>query len=358
MKHHILVYVLPALFNGIINAAGDFDVTRFVTEQRQKAEANISPQLHACVNLKDVETLLYQEEKAALNAYFTACNVPIATQMEFHDAFEKGIKARNSSHIKAASYLFDKKAMHDTENIGTDLLQTTKDIIVQYGLNPNFISIIYDAEKFKKDPNCVACAEIPTIMLSENPLKFFINDAATIVLNVNATFFLHRHTIEHEVTHIKEGHSVKQPVAKYIAAKFKKDDSPSIQKAYFEWEKNCEKQADLFPLLRFDNDDTIKQLMKNKIADHLSKHLAASVRASQEVSEDHHHPQFSDLLPYMIKIQTLKNDGARPLYELSTKKWYQFSWSFYGRAGIVLAIGFCYYWYAYKTPTSLRIAHD
>ncbi len=353
MKICVLCSVLFFLHGTLIKAAETFDIQKFITQQREMAAKNTSPQLHACTHLKDIETLLYQEEKDALNEYFTACNVPKDKQVEFHDAFEQGMKTLNSYHIKIASYFLGKNATHDTKNINADLLQKAKDIIMQYGLNPNRIDIIYDDAHFQKEPTCSAYATTFGELLN-HPLRIVMSDAATIALNIKS-IVLNTQTIAHEVTHIKEGHTVKTGAAEIIAAKFKKNNSPEIQKAFLEWKKNLEKQADLFPLLRLDNDDITKQLMQKKIADCLYEHLKIDpVRIQQQGSEVHYHPKYSELLPYIIKIQTLKNNGALSLYK---KKSYQYSWYRYGGIGIVVAMGLCYYWYSYKTHIPLRITN-
>lgn len=353
MKIYVLYSILFFLYGTLIKTAENFDIQKFIAQQREIAAKNTSPQLHACTHLKAIETLLYKEEKDALNAYFAACNVPKDKQVEFHDAFEQGMKTLNSYHIKIASYFLGKKAVHDTENIDADLLQKAKDIILQYGLNPNRIDIIYDDAHFQKEPTCSAYTTTSGELLN-HPLRIVMSDAATIALNINS-IVLNAQTIAHEVTHIKEGHTVKSGAAEMIAAKFKKNNSPEIQKAFLEWKKNLEKQADLFPLLRLDNDDIIKQLMQKKIADCLYELLEIDpIRIQQQRSEVHYHPKYSELLPYIIKIQTLKNNGALSLYK---KNFYQYSWYRYGGIGVVIVMGLCYCWYTYKAPVPLRITN-
>ena len=94
--------------------------------------------------------------------------------------------------------------------------------------------------------------------------------------------------------------------------------------------------------LRLDNDDMTKQLMQKKLADYFYKYLAIDpVRIQQVSSEVHIHPTFSEIFPYIIKIQILKNNGALSLYKKNT---YQYLWYRYIGSGVVAAMGLFFYW--------------
>ncbi len=177
MKKYIFLYTLFLFHNCVAIGADRVDlnqVRQLSTKLFDQAQENISPQLHACTNLKDIETLLYNEERDALDAYFTACQVPKLYQDEFHTAFAESIQNVDSYPRRLFSYLKSPPVVHDKTGISAELMKEIKNILSQYNLNSSYINIARNDEYFKTNPDAAACA-MTSGFLIENPLKIIIN---------------------------------------------------------------------------------------------------------------------------------------------------------------------------------------
>lgn len=266
----------------------------------------IKPQLACCKTLECVQDLLYQEEQAALEQLLDIYDIPDHTRKQFYAQW---------SDLKAYNPLFDNdyypapyKQFHDEKNLGTELVNRTKLLLKKNGINSDAVAIRIDPAYFKQSKHSIAA----TICMTKS-------SPASIKYNLNYINEINDHIILHEIIHLVEAHSLKRMlVGKIIKSRNALIYYPVHDIAYKKWIIEQEKQAELFPFIRFGCSFYKEQLVAFHKPEWLSidSDLPSAVLNNNLNGETH--PNYFELVPYITKINYLQRNGAIPLYKRNT----------------------------------------
>lgn len=245
-----------------------------------QARQHTKPELAQCETPECVEKLLYREEEDVYDAMRKQCDEDKCYL--YHDNRDLWCDDRDWDKVLrgAAEFLEFKtngtKRPQNEATVGERLVHFTTKYLRQSGMNPDNVTIMSNKDYFDKNPDVGAYAE-----------GFLVPDnlaSPKIAFNMNSSM-VHdspHYVSSHEVTHINEKHRFKkhlyhnyypyhlfpEPVAKKFAASF-----VALTRVH-------EKQASLFPLLRF-NDRCIQNEMMDEIMPDCVKQFRAGTLNEQ-----------------------------------------------------------------------------
>ncbi|HEV2917236.1 MAG TPA: hypothetical protein VGW78_05860 [Candidatus Babeliales bacterium] len=269
------------------------NLNRRTKDTIKKTRQNMPKKLKACKTLTQVEALLREEEKEALEAIKQAFNISNKWWKEYIDEVNRSKHFFRSKYFKQSRHVYN----HSLRNTDSTLYKQIVTVLKRYGINPYAIDIVYDKQFHEKHPNCpaytvVAYTETKNDAI-EATLSFFPEPKKSLL-------YTHCCTIAplHECMHLWEVHSIQiQRLLSllihlgHISLDLAEDQfykHPMIMK----WQKKLEKIADLLPLLKFKDHVHIKTMYEEL--------LCGEICYGSEI-----HPDNNELLPWVLKIKEI-----------------------------------------------------
>lgn len=269
---------------------------RILEEQLcDEARQQMKPELKACEDFKCIENVLYEEGERALDKYLDSYAVP-------HDVRIR--KRAQWSDLKAYNPLFYNdyyprpgKQLHDEKTLGAALVNKTKKFLQQGGVNPDAVKIYADSEYFSQNSNAIAAAGS---MTDKTP--------SYIKFNLQKSHLINDHVIAHEAIHTIELHHLKLCFFRINKNLNNVNELDRLREeiseyAFTDWRREHEKQAELFPVLRFKSKKVFPQLKQR----YLHRCITESLAIVPNVDPKRTHPTCMELLSYMVRISDIEN---------------------------------------------------
>lgn len=277
-----------------------------------QARKHMKPELAACKNKLCVKNLLYKDEEVALDKFFDEYNIPQEKRKKFNAEFAD--LATYNPLFPNDYYPNPDKQFHDEEGLGKELVNVTKHILKEYGINPYAVRISSDDKFFQKNSKAGAVVDY-----------FGYPNSASIrydVKGINGTPFTWKHlkSIMHEVIHLKESHGIKRGLARnlipwhakiFCSYNMAADEEKSAPASFCALNRTQEMQADLFPLLDFGGIGVFDNFVNHYIKE--CNDIDIPVNKWHTSSPFKTHPECTELLPYIVKIKDLEKQGAKSL---------------------------------------------
>lgn len=270
------------------------------------AREHMRPDLGACNDLQCVEDLAYKDERRALDGVFKEHNTYFNSL--FWGSAKLGYWLRDFNR-----YAFSWLTRHDEKGLGKALVETTKQTLRNYNIDPNSIDIVRDDKDCDLEQG-IALSNVSSIAFDVSKLNDMSNHNDVV-----------KHIIAHEATHIKEGHSIKESALRaHIATPGGRNDyldfleleRVSKTPSFLRWKRSIEKQANLFPLTRFGDQDLLSGAFKVTLSECVEDYKMGTLKDKLHTSpKDATHPSCAEMLPFLVRIYDLKKRSAQPLYE-------------------------------------------
>lgn len=292
---------IAACLLSVFTSAPEVDMYKEIDKQ---ARLHMKPELAACTNLECVDDLLHAKELKTLKRVVELSGRSVEEQKLFMERY-RDAKQKHKQLIEKSDV-----QNHDTKRLSKHTLDTTKYFLEQSDIDSRKVRI--NANNFRMRERAESLGA--SYGASEK-------GAAYIEYHSKDRKEPDEHIIAHEVIHIEEGHSFKRNMIDDFAQTFEVDifkaDTRDVHYYFTKLRRVYEMQAELRPLLRFKDKKLPAQLLESTMPQceywyeqgHLSK---VWNKPANGIST---HPGCTELLPYIIKIEDLKKQGAVPLYE-------------------------------------------
>jgi hypothetical protein len=254
-----------------------------------------------------IEALLYREEQDVYDAMRKQCEEDKCYL--YHDNRDLWCDDRDWDKMLHGMVEFVEfktsgvKRPQDEATVGERLIHFTRKYLRQSGMNPDNVTIAGNKDYFDANPDTVGYAEgclVPDNMA--NP---------KIVFNMNSSMiqdFPH-YVSAHEVTHLKEKHRLKKHLYHnyYPYHLFPEPVAKKFEDSFRALTRVHEKQASLFPLLRFNDRCIHKEMLDEIMPDCIKQYKSGTLNEQWHKSKtDDTHPRCSELLPYALHIEKVK----------------------------------------------------
>ncbi len=252
----------------------------------EQARLHTKPELAQCETFECIEKLLYREEDEALEKIANQCDDQCYM---YHDA------AKREFHRQMKPV-----GIHDEACVGERLVHFTTKYLRQAGIDPRTVSIGCDKEYFQLNPHAIACEQTMQKM-----------PCSKISFNVDHPDLRNaQHYISaHEVMHIVANHKSKtfRTKMRYFHYGSEAFADEVFKSDFVAFERAHEKQADLLPLLRFNDRCIHKEMLDFHMPQCIRQFKNATLNEQWNASPlDATHPACSELLPYILQIEKVR----------------------------------------------------
>lgn len=274
-----------------------------------RAKNHMDPALAACEDLTCIKNLVDNSEQQAAKQFLDEHEVTAEQQERFNAEF---------ADLSAYNPLYSNdclpepgKQFHDTKVLGQELVDETVNVLKEYSINATAVKIAFDKQHFEKN-SISACGGSPGFGYSAH-ISYDVEGINGRRVNIH-----HKHLILHEVVHVKELHQLKRHLARSYTPQHKKfvetdlyKNPSSVPLSYLKWTRTQELQAELYPLLDFGSQGVFDDFVDGQVARCSWKTLSADKwgKSSRLAT----HPECTELLPYIVKIEELEKRGVKPL---------------------------------------------
>lgn len=251
-----------------------------------QARLHTKPELAQCETFECIEKLLYREEDEALEKIANQCD----DQCYMYPDAAGGDFKRQMKPV----------GVHDEACVGERLVHFTTKYLRQAGIDPRTVSIGCDKEYFQSNPRTIAFEQTTEKMPC--PKISFNVDHPDLR---NAQHYISAH----EATHIVANHKSKRFRTKMRYFRYGHDAfADDVFKSDFvAFERAHEKQADLLPLLRYEDRCIHKELLDFQMPECVNQFKKGTLNEQWNKSPlDATHPRCSELLPYVLQIEKVR----------------------------------------------------
>lgn len=283
----------------------------------ESARQHMKPKLAACGTLECVDEHLHAKEMKEIGHIIKLSN----RSEEEKELFMRRYHNAKAEHKRLIEQSPIQK--HDVrKRLGKDTIDTTKFFLQKSGI---------DAQKVGIDSNNIRmAAQIQASKASGVETDYHSMAASVGASEHNAAYIEYpshdrsrpnEHVIAHEVTHIEAAHTFKRAIVDDFARTFDVDifaaKEKDIRYYFSKLRRTYELQAEIKPLLRFDNAKIPQQLFEETIPQCIYWYEQGNMEAmwNKPGNGVSTHPGCTEMLPLMLKIEDLKKQGQKPLYE-------------------------------------------
>ncbi len=283
----------------------------------ESARQHMKPKLAACETLECVDEFLHAKEMKKIGHIVELSDRSAQDKELFMERY-RNAKVEHKCLIEQSPV-----QKHDArKRLSKDTIDTTKFFLEKSGINAQKIGIDSNNIRMYSQIQASKAAGVETDYHSmAASVGASEHNAAYIEYPSHDKSRPNEHVIAHEVTHIDEAHTFKRNLVDDFARTLDVDIFAAKEKDmryYFsKLRRTYELQAEIKPLLRFNNAKIPQQLFEDTMPQCIYWYEQGNMekmwnKPGNGVST---HAGCTEMLALMLKIEDLKKQGQKPLYE-------------------------------------------